>query len=403
VHDVRGATHEELTLTVRRGAGWAAPTAAARWVALTAAAALLASCGMVGALGDDDAGAQTATVGVLVPASGWQQADGEAVVAAVRHAVEERAGDVGGWTIEVVAVDEGEKGEAAADAVTDLVDGDAVAVAGGLTTPGVRAAQPILDDEDVLFVSPADVVPEHTLGADPAAPLRPYRSYFRTAAGDEPPAAALARYAVSGLGAEAVAVVDGGDPGEARAFTSAVDDAGGAVVASGADPAAVVAKAKTEGATAVFVAGDPEVATTVDRQLRVAGLEATLLGATAFGGDFLDDGGRDGAVRAEPAQLDATAGVRSGRLAEDIGAPLGQYGAAAHDAGTAIGTVLARCLPPASSASSARRGCLGEMSQIDFAGATGEVAFDEYGDRSGGSVRFSVLRDEAWEVVGVDG
>lgn len=390
-------------MTGRRGA---------RWVALTAAAALLSSCGMVGALGDDDAGAQTATVGVLVPASGWQQADGEAVLAAVRHAVEERAGDVGGWTIEVVAVDEGEKGEAAADAVTELVDGDAVAVAGGLTTPGVRAAQPILDDEDVLFVSPADVVPEHTLGADPAAPLRPYRSYFRTAAGDEPPAAALARYAVSGLGSEAVAVVDGGDAAEARAFATAIDEAGGAVVASGADPAAVVAKAKTEGATAVFVAGDPEVATTVDRRLRASGLEATLLGATAFGGDLGDDGAtddgdgdglRDGAVRAEPAQLDATAGVRSGRLADEVGAPLGEYGAAAYDAGTAIGTVLARCLPPASSASSARRGCLGEMSQLDFAGATGEVAFDEYGDRSGGSVRFSVLRDGAWEVVGVDG
>lgn len=380
-------------MTVRRGAGWAA---------LTAVACLLPSCGMVGALGDDDAGAQTATVGVLVPASGWQQADGEAVLAAVETAVAETAGDITGWTVEVVAVDEGEKGETAADAVTPLVDGDAVAVVGGLTTAAVRAAQPILDDEDVLFVSPADVVPEHTRGADPSEPLRPYRSYFRTAVGDEAPAAALARYAVSGLGADAIAVVDGGDAAEVRAFAEAVDDAGGTVVASGTDPAAVVAKAKSEGATAVFVAGDPEVAATAAQRVRAAGLEAALLGATAFGGGFVENG-PDGAVRAEPAELDATAGVRSGRLADDIGAPLGEFGAAAHDAGTAIGTVLARCLPPASSASSARRGCLGEMSQLDFAGTTGEVAFDEFGDRSGGGVRFSVLRDGTWEVVGVDG
>lgn len=377
---------------VRRGAGWAA---------LTAAAALLSSCGLVGALGDDDAGAQTATVGVLVPAEGWQQADGEAVLAAVRAAVEERAGDIGGWTVEVVAVDEGEKGEATADAVTDLVDGDAVAVVGGLNTAAVRAAQPILDDEDVLFVSPADVVPEHTLGADPSAPLRPYRSYFRTAVGAEPPATALARYAVSGLGAEAVAVVDGGDPAEVRAFTEAVDDLGGAVVASGSDVGSVISTARTEGATAVFVAGDPDVAVQVDRQVRSSGLEATLLGATAFGGDFGDEAA-DGAVRAQQAELDATAGVRSGRLADEIGVALGEFGAAAHDAGTAVGTVLARCLPPASSASSARRGCLGEMSQLDFAGATGEVSFDEYGDRAGGSVRFSVLREGAWEVAGVE-
>lgn len=380
-------------MSLRRGAGWAA---------LTAAAALLSSCGMLGALGDDDAGAQTATVGVLVPETGWQQADGEAVLAAVRAAVEETAGDIGGWTVEVVAVDEGEKGEAAADAVTELVDGDAVAVVGGLNTAAVRAAQPILDGDDVLFVSPADVVPAHTLGADPSAPLRPYRSYFRTAVGAEAPAAALARYAVSGLGAQNVAVVDGGDAAEAQAFAAAVDELGGKVVASGADVAAVVAKAKAEGATAVFVAGDREVAVQTDRQVRASGLEATLLGATAFGGDFADDAA-DGAVRAQPAELDATAGVRSGRLAEDLGVPLGEFGAAAYDAGTAVGTVLARCLPPASSASSARRGCLGEMRQLDFAGATGEVSFDEYGDRSGGGVRFSVLREEAWEVVGVDG
>lgn len=380
-------------MTARRGA---------RWVALTAAAGLLASCGMVGALGDDDAGAQTATVGVLVPATGWQQADGEAVVAAVRAAIGERAGDIGGWTVEVVAVDEGEKGETAADAVAELADEDAVAVVGGLTTAGVRAAQPVLDDEDVLFVSPADVVPAHTRGADPSTPLRPYRTYFRTAVGDEQPAAALARYAVSGLGADAVAVVDGGDAAEARAFTAAVDDAGGTVVASGTEAAAVVAKAKQEGATAVFVAGDTEAATAVDQQLRTARLDAALLGATALSGD--DGAGlRSAAVRAQPAELDATAGVRSGRTAEQIGADLREFGAAAYDAGTAIGTVLARCLPPASSASSARRGCLGEMSQLDFAGATGEVAFDEFGDRAGGSVRLSVLRDGVWEVVGADG
>ncbi|PZF84333.1 ABC transporter substrate-binding protein [Jiangella anatolica] len=380
-------------MSLRRGAGWAA---------LTAAAALLPSCGMVGALGDEDAGAQTATVGVLVPQSGWQQADGEGVVAAVRTAIEERAGDIGGWTVEVVAVDEGEKGDAAAEAVTELADGDAVAVIGGLTTPGVRAAQPILDDEDVLFVSPADVVPAHTLGADPAAPLRPYRSYYRTAVGAEPPAAALARYAVSGLGADTVAVIDGGDPAEVRAFTDAVDAAGGAIVASGADVAAVVAQAKTEGATAVFVAGDPEVAVQVSEQVRTARLEATLLGATAFGGEFAETG-PDGAVRAEPAELDATAGIRSGSLAEQTGVALGEFGAAAYDAATAVGTVLARCLPPASSASSARKGCLGELSELDFAGATGEVSFDEYGDRSGGSVRFSVLRDDRWESAAADG
>ncbi|WP_026875691.1 ABC transporter substrate-binding protein [Jiangella gansuensis] len=390
---------------VRRSAGWAA---------LTASATLLASCGMVSALGDDDAGEQTATVAVLVPESGWQQADGAGVLAAVEAAVAERAGDIGGWTVDVVAVDESDDREELTTAIEELAGGDLVAVIGGLTTGAVRAVQPVLDSAEVVFVSPADTDPVHTRGANPSAPLRPYRSYFRTAVGDEPPAAALGRYAVGALGTKSVAVVDGGDPAEVTAFTKAVEAADGEVVARGtaAQIDAVVAAAEEGGAGAVFVAGTPEAATRTARAVRAAGLDAALLGAAAFdpanasdddtnGSDDntgVPDGLRDGAITATAADLQATADAPLPSNAS-TGTDPGEFGAAAYDAGTVVGIVLDRCLPPASSASSARRGCVGEMAQLDFAGVTGEVAFDDFGDRVDGTVTFSVLRDGRWRPV----
>lgn len=361
---------------------------AGRVAALIGAAALLTSCGMVSALGDEDAGAQTATVAVLVPESGAASAEGEAVLAAVERAIGETADDIGGWTVDVVAVDDGAGDSATAvEVATELVDGDTIAVIGGLSTATVRAVQPVFDDESVLFVSPADVDPTHTRGADPSAPLRPYRSYFRTAVGGETPAAALGRYAVTGLGADAVAVVDGGDPGEVRAFSTAVDDAGGRVVASGSAQrvADVVRTAKDEGATAVYVAGPAEVGVAVADEVRRAGLDAELLGTSAVRGDeFVQAAGTAG---------EGAVTVASGELEPNDPAD------AAHDAGTAIGTVLTRCLPPASSASSARRGCVGEMAQLDFAGRTGDVTFDEFGDRVGGVPELSVLRNGQWQPV----
>lgn len=386
---------------------------AARWVgagaALTVSGVMLASCGMVNALGDDDAGEQTATVGVLVPRDGWAEADGESMRAAVELAVEQTAGDIGGWVVDVVPVDEGENGT---DALAELVDSDVIAVIGGLSTATVRAVQPVLDEAAVLFVSPANVEPMHTRGADPRAPLRPYPTYFRTAVGEESPAVALARYAVSSPDADAVAIVDGGDPGEARAFSAAVGDAGGEVVATarvdGDDVEDAIRAAEEKKAEAIFVAGSPSTAAAVAERVRGAGRRIELLGTSAFDGEFVAEAGgsAEAAVTAVPRQLEPTAGARSDDLSARLdaaGAPdPGTFGAAAYDAGTAVGTVLARCLPPASSAAAARKGCVGEMVQVDFAGVTGEVAFDRYGDRVGGVAELRVVRDGEWVQVGVN-
>ena len=144
---------------------------------------------------------------------------------------------------------------------------------GGLSAQVVRAVQPVLAGASILFVSPADVAREHTRGADPASPLRPNASYFRTTLVGGDAVGAAADYAVVGLGASRVAVVDGGAGKEADRFRADAGRSGAEVVAFGAAGRegtgidAVIAAAVSEKAQVVYVAGDAAVAASSPRSL----------------------------------------------------------------------------------------------------------------------------------------
>ncbi|MGH8826684.1 MAG: ABC transporter substrate-binding protein, partial [Jiangellaceae bacterium] len=185
-----------------------------------AATVALSSCGLdENAVGNEEAGPQRAKVVILVP--GGESATGTAagVIDSARVALEQGLDDLAGWSVQVEAVDDGADPRHVAESI---VDDDVVAVIGGLSGGTVRAVQPVLDAAEVIFVSPADVDPTHTRGADQTAPLRPYQTYFRTAVDAAEPAEALTRFAVRALAASRVAVFDGGDaPAAARLATSA--------------------------------------------------------------------------------------------------------------------------------------------------------------------------------------
>jgi branched-chain amino acid transport system substrate-binding protein len=376
----------------------------------------LAGCGMVGdALGgEQETGPRGAKIVVLVPADGNQVAAGQGVRGAVQLAVSEAALAIPGWSVEVVGVDEPRDDTEAARVAEDLADDDeVVAVVGGLAAPALRAVQPVLDRASIVFVSPADVAPEHSRGADPAVPLRPYDTYFRTAVPGGDPVAAAAEYAVRGLNAARVAVIDGGAGDEAARFGTEVARLGGEVVASavtGPDRAgidAAIAGAVERGAGAVYVAGDAAIAADAAKKLAGTGLDARLLGGVDLRSeDFLAAAGTaaDGAVAvvAGTVEPSAAAGVESltARLAAQSLPPPGPYGAAAYDGGTALAQVLSRCLPPEDSAARAREGCVGEMDQVSFAGLTGQVDFDRFGERTGGRPVAYEVRDGAWVEIG---
>lgn len=360
----------------------------------------LSSCSSLGDLiGEGEGGSRVATVVVLVPDSGANANDGAGVAAAVKLALADAEPE--GWDVEVERVsDGGTRSAAAAVAEQVAADRDVIAVIGGLSDDVVRAVQPILDRNGIPFISPADGVPEHTRGPDPSAPQRPYETYFRMAVVAEDPEALAARYAVDGLGAESIIVVESDRMAEAGRVAKHARSVGGQVeAAEPGDVASGVSMAREIGAGAIYVAGDAEFAAAVTTAVVRSGLSSWVIG----GADLLDDAFLAAAgatssrsVAVAPATLEPTAN----RAVPGLGEP-GQFGAAAHDAGRVVATTLEQCLPAVrdGQASAARDGCLAELGAVSLEGVTGPVAFDEYGDRPGAWPQAHVVVDGEWQEV----
>lgn len=358
---------------------------------------LLTGCARLEGLTGDDgatAGPRVARVAVLVPDGGRLEAAADGVVAAVRLALDDVA--LRGWTVEVERVPDGSSANssdgssdgAIAEAARRLAGApDVIAVVGGLSPSVVRAAQPVLDEAGIPFVSPADGAPEHTRGADPTSPRRPYESYFRAAVPETDPQEAAAEYAVVGLGAGRVAVVTDGVPGTTVAFERRVRRLGGEVLVD-ADG--------SEDAPVRYVAAGPKVAAEAAER----DPDSVVIGGSALLTDeFLAAAGpaAAGTVAVAPASLEPSAG----RAVPGLDAP-GEFGAAAYDAGTALAGMLERCLPSVRSGSAreARVGCLAELARAGFDGVTGEFSFNRYGDRPGAFPQVFVVEDSAWTEVG---
>jgi ABC-type branched-subunit amino acid transport system substrate-binding protein len=344
----------------------------------------------------DEGGVRTAVVAVVIPGGDDASASLLDVAAAVRDAL----GDVRvpGWTIEVATFDSNTL------EVDELVEDDVVAAVGGLSSDVVRQLAPELADASILFVSPHEYDRVHTRGADPMTSVRPYLTYYTTAPEAADPLKLLANYATTGLGLESFAVVDAGQEKatqERREFTQYVrrNDADVPVSSRIADDQAVdvIGDAAEEGVDAIFAAGEPSIAAVFVSEARGAGLEVPLLVAPDLAeGDFVSaaDGTAEDAISVRPATL---------RIDPGAAAPGGQPGplaAASHDAGTAVGIVLERCLPAASSARDSREGCAGEMPEVAFDGVTGEVAFNGFGERLGGAAEIIAVVDGTWTSVG---
>ncbi len=352
---------------------------------VVAVVVVLCGCAQLESLTADDGGTASplvARVAVLVPDDRSHATAADGVAAAVRLALEDVT--VRGWTIEVERVSDGSVDGTTAAAATQLADDpDMIAVVGGLSSPVVRAVQPVLDDAGIPFVSPADAAPEHTRGADPTMPRRPYESYFRAAVPETDPQETAAEYAVLGLRAKTVAVADEDAPGEAADFERHARRLGAEVVSDGKPWAQ---------APVWYVAADAHVAAEVARHKS----EPVVIGGRGLVTDeFLAAAGpaAEGTVAVTPATLEPSAG----RTVAGLENP-GEFGAAAYDAGTALAGMLERCLPSVRTgpAREARVGCLAELGRAGFDGVTGEFSFDRYGDRPGAFPQVHVVADGAW-------
>lgn len=370
--------------------------------ALLGASLLFAGCGTRTEPGTGSTAGETkvAKIGVIAPLSGSLSALGlgirNSVDLAIRQANESNA--IPGWKLELAAEDDEAKPDVGKNAATKLAgDAQVVGVVGTLNSSVALSVVPVLSAANILDVSPANTTPSLTKGEDFANnPKRVYANYFRTATTDAVQGKALAEFLFKEKGYKKVATINDKKVyglGLVKAFSKEYTDLGGTIVAEATinpdegNYATVVTSVKAKNPEAVLYGGEYPQAGPLTKQMKTGGLRVPLIGGDGIKdpnfmelgdkyseGDFASSVGDPSEVVPEAkAMLDAyeKAGFKE---------PMGAYGAHSYDAAQAIITALKTSLPSAADAKSAREATIKAAGSASFAGASGKVSFDEYGD-----------------------
>lgn len=370
---------------------------------LLAATMALSACGTRTEEGSGGGGGgsdeKVAKIGVIAPLSGDLSALGlgirNSVDLAIKQANESDA--IPGWKLELATGDDQGQPDPGRNAATKLAgDPEMVAVVGTLNSSVAQAVQPVLQGANIAEVSPANTGPSLTRGPDyDTAPKRTYENYFRTCTTDDIQGPFAAKYLLDS-GIKSVATIHDKKAygqGLVEAFAKAYKEGGGKIVAAETinpedkDFSAVISKVKGAKPKAVYYGGEYPQSGPMSQQMKAAGLNVPLMG-----GDGMYD----------PAYIELAGDGSDGDLATSVGAPTetlesaqqfvddyeaagydepyAAYGAYAYDAANAIINALKVSLKDSEDVKSALEPTIEEIGKVSFDGATGPVAFDEYGD-----------------------
>jgi branched-chain amino acid transport system substrate-binding protein len=385
---------------------------------LLAASLAMSACGTRtetpsgGASGSSD---KVAKIGVIAPLSGDLSALGlgikNSVDLAIKQANENKT--IPGWTLELDAQDDEAKPDVGKNAATKLTgDDEVVGAVGALNSSVSQSLQPVFASANVVQVSPANTGPGLTQGPDQSNKKRPYPTFFRTCTTDIIQGAFAAQYLYTTAGIKKVATIHDKKTygqGLVSAFTAAYEQAGGEIVAAETinpddkDFSTVISRVKGANPDAIYYGGEYPQAGPLSQQAKSAGLSVPLMG-----GDGIFD----------PAYIELAGKTSDGDLATSVGAPIdtldsakefvsayeaagykdpyAAYGAQSYDAANAIINALKTSLANASDAKSARQATVDAMSSVSFDGATGPVAFDEFGDTTTKVITAYKVKDGKW-------
>lgn len=344
-------------------------------------------------------GNKTAVIGVMAPLSGDLSALGLGIQDSVELAVKQAnaSNAIPGWTLQVEAKDDQGQPDVGKNAATAFAGEPNVAgVVGNLNSSVSQSTQPVLASANIVQVSPANTNPSLTQGANYAtAPVRTYATYFRTCTTDAVQGPFAAQYLYS-IGIKKVATINDKKTygqGLVAAFTQEYKKLGGTITdAETINPAesnfsAVISKVQPSGPAAIYYGGEYPQAGPLSQQMKAAGLNVPLMG-----GDGIYD----------PKYIALAGSTANGDLATSVGAPTDSlaagkkfladyaaagykdpaaaYGAYSYDAANAIINALKVSLKTATSVASARQATIEALGKVSFAGVTGPVAFDKFGD-----------------------
>jgi branched-chain amino acid transport system substrate-binding protein len=327
-------------------------------------------------------------IGVSVALSGDQDALGRDIADAAALSAAEFAPAFAGHAIEVRAVDDGcNDPERAAATARDLVaTRGLIGVIGPMCTTAAQAAGRIYEAAGVMHISPS--VTRSDISEQGA------RYFARTAWRDDAQAAVQARYLRERLAVDRAVVIDDSEPygnALADAFAAAFPAAGGDVtrerVARGTtDFGALAMGIRARAPHAVVYEGLNPEGLLILKALRDAKYDGIFLAGDGLlsARDYLAQGGAvtegtyvTGGPMPDPALVLRFA-ARTGRT------PTTPFVVQAYDAVTALLRAVQSVGVERDGALAAERGALAEAVRAQrFAGVSGDIAFDERGDRVG--------------------
>jgi branched-chain amino acid transport system substrate-binding protein len=386
-------------------------------ITMLAATLALSACGSRSESGGGASGGseqKVAKIGVIAPLSGDLSALGlgirNSVDLAIRQANDKNL--IPGWKLEMDAQDDQATPDVGKNAATKLAgEDDVVGVVGTLNSSVSQSVQPVLSAATITQVSPANTNPTLTKGADLSNPKRSYPGYFRTCTTDAVQGPVAAQYAYE-AGFKKVATIHDKKAygqGLVAAFTEAFKAAGGEIVDAETinpddkDFSAVISKVKGANPQLVYYGGEYPQAGPLSQQAKAAGLNVPLMGGDGiFDPAYIELAGKTSnndlatSVGAPTEKLDSAKQFVSDYSAAGFKEPYGAYGAYSFDAANAIINGLKTSLASASDAKSARQATIDAVQKVTFDGATGPVAFDEFGDTTNKVITVYKVVDGKW-------
>ncbi|GAA6526708.1 branched-chain amino acid ABC transporter substrate-binding protein [Intrasporangium sp. DVR] len=370
-------------------------------VPVVVAALALSACGTrgeepgTGSTGGDGA-KKTVKIGVIAPLSGDLSALGKGIQHSVELAVQQAnaANAIPGWEIKVEAVDDEAKADVGKNGATKLAADDEVAgVVGNLNSSVSQQTQPVFAAANIVQVSPANTGPSLTRGAD--GNTRPYKTFFRTCTTDITQGAFAAKFLLD-QGIKNVATIHDKKTygqGLVQYFTEAFKAGGGTIVAAQtinpdeSNYAPVVSKVAPAKPAAVYYGGEYPQAGPLSQQMKAAGLNVPLMGGDGiYDPTFIQLAGQTSEGDLATSVGEPTDNTEAGKKfladyeAAKFAEPSAAYGGYSYDAANAIIEGLKVALKDAQDVKGARQAIVDAVGKVSFAGVTGQVGFDEFGD-----------------------
>ena len=358
----------------------------------------------------------TLIVGAIAPLSGELSALGKGIQNSAQLAVDEanEKCTIKGYKLQLQPEDDQKTPQLGAQAATKLSSTpNVIGVVSTLNSSVSQSVQPIFEQAGILQISPANTADSLTKGDDPANPKRTYKTYFRTCTVDGYQGPFAADYMVKEAGKKKIAIITDGltyGEGLADSFAKQAQAKGAEIVTrqkigeKDTDFSGVIAAIKPSAPDGLYYGGQYPQAGPLSKQLASAGLNIPVMGGDGiYDPEFIKLGGKDGdlatSVGAPTTELASAKAFIDAYKAKNFKEDYSAYGAFSYDAANVIIASAAKVLDGKEWSDDMHADVVAAAQDYSAEGATGPVAFDEFGDSTNTTLTVYQVTGGEWKSV----